>query len=173
MIDLLYKRRSVRKFTNTEIEPEKIELLQQALLLAPTSRNKKPCRFFFVHGQDDVKKLKGCRKAGTLALETASLAVVITSDTSVGDVWIENAAIAATILQLEADSLGLGSCWIHGRDRQAEDGKSTDQWLKNLLGIPADLMIDSVIAIGYEAERPRAYTPADLDYSKVFTVKSE
>jgi len=48
MLELLRKRRSIRKFKKDRIDQAKIDDLKEAVLRAPSSRGYKPCRFFFV-----------------------------------------------------------------------------------------------------------------------------
>ena len=45
LIDVMKNRRSIRKYTDEDIPEEKLEKIIQAGLLAPTSRNRKPCNF--------------------------------------------------------------------------------------------------------------------------------
>ena len=48
LLDVMLKRRSVRKYTEDEIPNEKMNRILQAGLLAPTSRNLKPCNFLII-----------------------------------------------------------------------------------------------------------------------------
>ena len=48
MIELLRNRRSIRKYTDRDIEPEKVEILKEAILRSPSSRNFDPWEFVFV-----------------------------------------------------------------------------------------------------------------------------
>ena len=57
------------------------------------------------------EKLQALSKAklGVSCLATASLAIVVTADESLSDVWIEDASIAAEHIQLAAFDLGLSA----------------------------------------------------------------
>ena len=57
MIDLLRTRRSIRKFTETPIEKEKLELLKEALLRSPTLKNSNSLEFIFVGNREMIQKL--------------------------------------------------------------------------------------------------------------------
>ena len=50
-IDLLLKRRSVRKFSEENVAKKDLDRILQAGLLAPTSRNRKPCNFLIVENR--------------------------------------------------------------------------------------------------------------------------
>ena len=52
LLEIILKRRSVRTYTNEEIPDEKLEKILQAGLLAPTSRNRKPCEFVVVKNKN-------------------------------------------------------------------------------------------------------------------------
>ena len=51
LLDVMLKRRSVRKYTDEEIPTEKLNKILQAGLLAPTSRNLKPCNFLVINNK--------------------------------------------------------------------------------------------------------------------------
>ena len=75
MIEILRKRRSIRKYTDKKIEPEKIEVLKEAVLRSPTSKNLNPWEFIFVDDLEIIHQLKSCKSHGTTPLSTAPLAV--------------------------------------------------------------------------------------------------
>lgn len=54
---------------------------------------------------------------GAAFLADAAMAVVVMADPLASDVWIEDASIASIMIQLQAEDLGLGSCWIQVRER--------------------------------------------------------
>ena len=68
-----------------------------------------------------------------------------------------------------ADSLGLGSCWIQGKGREAENGESTENFVRSLLGFPENFRLVAILSLGEieEKDHPRAYTDNDLDFSRV------
>ncbi|HLS53045.1 MAG TPA: nitroreductase family protein, partial [Tissierellaceae bacterium] len=100
-------------------------------------------------------------------ISNAPLAMVILADAEITDTWIEDAAIMATIVQVTAHSLGLGSCWVQVRERFTTDGQSVDSFVKDLLNIPDKYQVSAIISIGYPAEDKDAYTKDKLDYNKV------
>jgi nitroreductase len=86
---------------------------------------------------------------GAEFLAGAALAVVICADPARCDVWIEDCAIAALLLQLEAAALGLGSCCAQLRLRDHADGRSAEAVVRELLGIPAGYAVPVIIGLGY------------------------
>ncbi len=152
MIDLLRQRRSVRVYAQQPVEQENIDVLQEAVLRSPSSRNINPWQFIFVQDADLVAQLSKAKQHGSAFLSGAPLAVVIAGDTTQSDVWIEDCSIAAILLQLTAQSLGLGSCWVQIRLRQHNESVTSQAFVQELLGIPEHLQVEAIIGIGYPAE---------------------
>ncbi|MDT8421478.1 MAG: nitroreductase family protein [Desulfuromonadales bacterium] len=167
MLALLRERRSIRKFQQRSVEAEKIELLTEALLRAPTSRNLQPCQFVLVDNPQLIAGLSRSKAHGTGFLQTAPLAVVIVADPSRSDVWTEDSAIAAIILQLAAEDLGLKSCWGQLRLRPHNEEQSASEYARQLLGIPAGLEVPIVIGIGYPDEEKLGHGRESLSFDKV------
>ena len=167
MIELLRSRRSVRKFTTEAIEQEKMDLLKEALLRAPTSRNFKPCEFVFVDDSELLRQLAQCKPHGAAFLEYAPLAIVVCADGDKSDVWIEDCSIASILLQMAAQSIGMGSCWVQVRNRMFDDKTTSDEDVSNLLKMPDNIRVESIIALGYPAEEKEPIPFEDLDYRKI------
>ena len=152
MIELLRKRRSIRKFTDEKISPETIALLSEAALRSPSSKGSNPWEFILVDDPLLLEKLSAVKQSGSGFLKNAPFAVVVCADSTTSDVWIEDSSIAAIIIQLEAESLGLGSCWIQIRNRSHDEGKTAETYIQELLGLPEHLKITSIVAIGHPVE---------------------
>ena len=166
-IDTLYQRRSKRRFARKKVEPEKVETLVKSALLAPTSRNLFPWEFILVDDPELLKKLSEAKPHGASFLADAPLGIVVAGDTDKSDTWIEDASIASILIQLAAEDLGLGSCWIQIRNRKTESGESSEGYVRKALGLPDTMGVVSVIAVGYPDETKPAYSDSDLQYGKV------
>ena len=166
-IDLIANRRSIRKFTADKVEPEQIELLKEAALRAPSSRGVNPWEFVFVTDRNLLQKLAGAKPHGSTFLKDAQLGIVICADPEKSDVWVEDASIATIYIQLAATSLGLGSCWIQIRNRMHDEAQSAEAHIAELLNIPSNLKIGSMIAIGYPAESKSPHPKENLQNEKV------
>lgn len=152
MIDLLRSRRSIRKFELSAIEPEKIQLLQEALLRSPSSRGRNPWEFLFIQDPATLKQLAHAKEHGGEFLDGTPLGVVILGDETISDVWIEDCSIAAILLQLTAHDLGLGSCWVQIRNRNNASGEPAEQVIQRLLNIPQQKNVLAIVGIGKPAE---------------------
>ena len=169
MLDLLYKRRSCRKFKDRAVEADKKEKLLQAAQLAPTGRNIRAWEFVLVEERETLQKLGNCRNPKQPFLPETPLAIVVLGNPQKTDLWIEDAAIASIVIQLEAESLGLGSCWVQIRQRESNQGMSSEAYVRNLLGIPEDLAVLSIIAVGYPETALPAHTEEEVDPEKIHT----
>jgi nitroreductase len=167
MLEALKTRRSIRKYEAREIEKEKVDTLLKAALLAPSSRSRRPWEFVAVTDKELLVKLSQCREQGGQFLAGAPLAIVVIADETACDVWIEDSSIAATIIQLTAHSLGLGSCWIQVRERMHSAEKTAEEYIKAVLNVPDKYKVECIISIGYPAEEKKAYSEEDLLYDKL------
>ena len=167
MFELLQQRRSIRKFQARPVEPEKVERLSEALLRAPTSRNLQPCQFLIVDDPQLIQGLSRSKAHGTGFLETAPLAVVIAADPQRSDVWIEDCSIAAIIVQLAAEELGLKSCWGQLRQRPHNERQSASDYARQLLAVPAGFEVPIIIGLGYPAEEKEGHPRAALPFDKL------
>lgn len=167
MLELLQRRRSIRRFLDRSVEAGKIEALLEAALRSPSSRGRQPWSFIVVSDGTTLRKLSLAKAQGSTFLAGAPLAVVVAGDPQISDVWIEDCSIAAIILQLEAQSLGLGSCWVQIRDRFHGDGRSSEEVVRQLFGLPDHLRVLSIIGLGYPADRLPGHAKEKLPFDRV------
>lgn len=167
MIELLRARRSIREYADRPIEPQKMELLKEAVLRAPSSRNIDPWEFIFVQDRGLLGKLAVCKPRGADFLAQAALGIVVCGDSRVSDTWIEDCAIAAILVQMAAQSLGLGSCWVQVRNRRFDDQTTSEQYIQKLLQIPEPIKVECIVAAGYPAEEREPHSRASLKDAKV------
>lgn len=167
-IELIRKRRSIRRFKEDQIEAQKIEILTEAALRAPSSRGANPWEFVFVTDRELLKKLSRAKPHGSTFMANAQLGVVVCADPETSDVWVEDASIAAIFIQLAAESLDLGSCWIQIRKRMHSDTQRSEEYIAQLLNIPSRLKVASMIAIGYPAEIKRPHAREALQDAKIY-----
>ena len=167
MLDVLYNRRSTRKFSDKRVEEELIHQLLKAVLLSPSSKNSQPWEFIVVDDPGLLEQLSIAKPHGACLLKHAPLAVVVTGDKTKSDIWIEDCSIASIILQLAAEALGLGSCWVQIHKRYFDDDKTANEFISELLNIPDHLEVLSVVGIGYKAADRPALTEKEIDWKKI------
>ncbi len=165
--DLVKSRRSIRKFQDKKVEKEKTDIILKSALLSPSSRSRRPWEFIAVTDKETLIKLSKCREHSSAFLADAPLGIVVIADPQACDVWVEDASIASIIMQLAAQSLGLGSCWIQVRERYGAGNVKAGDYIKEVLGIPAKYEVECMIAIGYPAEEKKPYEESQLAYGKI------
>ncbi len=167
MIELLRKRRSIRRYTDETIDCATVDLLIEALLRAPTSRNINPCEFVVVDDRDLLVQLSRAKEHGSDFLKQAQLGIVVCADARKSDVWVEDCSIASILVQMTAQSLGLGSCWIQIRKRSHDSTATAEEYIRKILGLPEHLRVQSMISIGLPAEQRKPLGADELHYHKV------
>ncbi|WP_340112149.1 nitroreductase family protein [Maribellus mangrovi] len=167
MIELLRQRRSIRKYTSQKIEAQKLKILKEAALRSPSSKNINLWEFIFVKDPDLIAKLKNCKPHGVTPLGTAPLAIVVCADETKNDVWVEDCSIASILLQLTAQSLGLGSCWIQIRNRLHSDEISSEKYIQNLFDIPEHFRVLSIVTVGYPEKLREGKPFEELQFEKI------
>lgn len=170
MINLIHKRRSTRIFLDKQVEKEKINKIMDGVLLSPTSRDKKPWKFVIVTNPILLNQLAEA-KHGAAFIKGSPLAIVVCADTTRSDVWIEDTSIASTYILLLAEYFGLGSCWIQIRERMHDSITRAEDYVKNILDIPKEIKIESIIALGYKGENKEPKYKLNKDNEKIFVNK--
>jgi nitroreductase len=166
-LSLIEKRRSIRKFKPEAVEPDKVEMLVEAALRAPSSMGGNPWEFLLITDQAVLDKLSKAKPHGASFLKNAPLAIVVCANPEKSGVWVEDASIAATFIQLAAESIGLGSCWIQLRERMHDHEKTSGAYVSELLQIPDGMRVECIIALGYADESKPPHRKEKLDYYKI------
>ena len=154
-LDLVKHRKSVRDFLDKPVERERIMMCLEAARLAPSANNSQPWKFIVVDDTKTRKQLCDSAFGGVYAMnsfcKTAPVIIVVISEkskflTRIGGIFRGtqyyqiDIGIACEHLVLEAENLGLGTCWI---------GWFNENAVKSLLNVPSEKKIDILIALGY------------------------
>jgi nitroreductase len=170
-LQLIRQRRSVRKFRPQTIEQEKVDLLKEAALRSPSGRNLRPWHFAFVTNREQIDKLAVAKVHGSQLIKTSTLAVVVYCQLNRSDTWVEDCSIASIYLQLAVEELGLGSCWVQIRQRIHNDTVTANDYVKQVLELPNECNVESIIAIGYSDQEKVPVPFTDLNYDKITVYK--
>ncbi len=170
-INLITNRRSIRKYKKDRVEDEKVDLLIEAALRSPSSRSLDPLEFIVIDDTLLLKKLSESKEHGSDFLKDAPMAIVVCADITKSDVWVEDASISSTFIQLMADSIGLSSCWIQIRKRAYSSILNSQKYVAGLLDLPEEIVVESIIAIGYPDEIKNPHNKANLNYKKIYKNK--
>ena len=155
LLDLVKYRKSVRDFLDRPVEREKILMCLEAARLAPSASNSQPWRFIVVDDRQLKDKLCKAAFGGLYSINSfckmAPVIVVVISEkskflTRIGGMfrgtkfYLIDIGIAGEHFVLQAEDLGLGTCWI---------GWFNEKAVKSILNIPQHKKIDILIALGY------------------------
>ena len=165
--ELVTKRRSTRQYADEVILPTEVELIMRAALVAPSSKNSRSWEFVLIEDKAMLQQLSLCKSSGAAFLENCALAVVVLTDPLQSEAYVEDSAIAATYIQLQAEDLGLGSCWVQIRGRETADGYDSEQYVRDLLDIPLQLFVGCIIAIGHKAKEGKPHDEEKLQWEKL------
>lgn len=156
----LTARRSVRKYSGKPVPQELLDRIVRAGLLSASGRKRRPWELVIVRGRNTLSKLAECRDSGAAMLAGADAAIVVLGNPEVADTWIEDCSIVMANMHLEASASGVGSCWIQGRMRTAANGRSTQDFVAELLGVPEPWQLEAILSLGMP-EGPVEARPLD------------
>ena len=157
LLDLIIKRKSCRKFDPTRsVEPEKIQLCLEAARLAPSACNSQPWTFIAIDEPGLKSRLveetlaSGLYKMNAFCREATVIVAVVSermrlwatagSQARNTRYYLIDIGIAGEHFALQAEELGLATCWLGWFDEKA---------VKRLLKVPRGKHIDVMIALGY------------------------
>lgn len=164
---LLVNRRSYRKYTTEPISAENVQRILEAALLSPTSKNKHSWEFVVVEDKEMLTKLAHCKPHSAAMIENAAIAVVVLGNPLESDVWVEDASIAAINMQLQAEALNIGSCWVQVRNREFSETVSSGEYINDILGIPMPLEVLCIVAFGKKEKQRDPNNVENLLWEKV------
>ncbi len=150
-LEAIRRRRSVRRYTGEDIPRLHLEQIVDAGRLAATGYNRQPWHFVVVTERKMIQRL-------TVAAEwmdkaAAIIALVLDPTT---EFWLEDGAAAVENMLIAATALGYGACWLEGDTLPLEDT------LKELLGVPEEKRLLTLVPVGVPAEQPtRAKKPLE------------
>lgn len=168
---LLFSRHSIRKYTDKPIPPSDVKQILEAALLAPSSKSSRPWQFVAVETPQVLEAMSKCKSAGAKPIANAVLAIVVCADPEKSDVFVEDCAVAASYMQLQAEALGIGSCWVQIRNRYSAEDEPAQDVIKGLLDIPDNMQVVMVVTFGYSAENRKPVDPEKLLWEKVHIEK--
>ena len=165
--ELAEKRRSVRVFAKRPVEAAKIDAIIEAALRSPSGRGARPWAFVVVTDKTLLEKLSVAKPGGAAFVKDAPVAVVVCGDPSASGLWIEDCSIAAVTLQYAAHALGLGTRWAQIKGNNFKEGTTSTQYIAQILGLPDNLTVQCIIALGYAGEEMVPYKKGELLFDKV------
>ncbi|TEU04225.1 MAG: nitroreductase family protein [Dehalococcoidia bacterium] len=149
ILELIKTRRSIRKYKQDPIPEEEINKILEAGRWAPSASNRQPWSFIVLRSEETKRKLAETLTWGGF-LSQAPLGIAVVINPRASNHPVEDGAAATQNMLLEAHSLGLGACWIGAY------GSVNEESAKDILNVPDDERLLSVIVIGRPAESPQS-----------------
>jgi len=159
MENSIFKRRSIRRFLDMQVEKEKLERILKAGMQAPSAHNNQRWQFLVVTDKEKREALSKMSPWAGMAA-SAPVVIVVLGDTSNEDLkqWFPQDLGACTeniLLQITEE--GLGGCWM-GFYPDMNRVKMIQDYFK----IPAEVVPFSVIALGYSEDENRYVDRSDM-----------
>ncbi|TET72457.1 MAG: nitroreductase, partial [Candidatus Aminicenantes bacterium] len=153
VLDVIQKRRSVRKYKEDPIPEKDLMRVLEAARLAPSGKNFQPWKFIIVKDKTLKEKLAQA-SAGQFFMAEAPIIIVGCGfpDNCYAHMgrymksWSVDVTIALEHLILQAQEEGLGTCWI---------GSFEEEEVKAILNIPENVKVLALTPLGYPDEIPR------------------
>ncbi len=149
ILELIKTRRSIRKYKLDPIPEKEINKILEAGRWAPSASNRQPWSFIVLRSEETKRKLAETLTWGGF-LSQAPLGIAVVINPRASNHPVEDGAAATQNMLLEAHSLGLGACWIGAY------GSVNEESAKDILNVPDDERLLSVIVIGRPAESPQS-----------------
>ena len=149
--EAILSRRSIRRFRQKQISIEKLKKFVNAARLAPSAANLQPLEYFIINSKELCAKIfetlswAGYIKPKWTPKESerpTAYIIPIVIDTN-NKWYVRDVSLASENIVLAAEEEGIGSCIIC---------KVNKERLREILKVPMEIIIDSVIALGYKAE---------------------
>jgi nitroreductase len=159
ILDTIFKRRSIRKYTEQPVEPEKLDLLLKAGMAAPSAMNCKPWEFIVVTDADTLAQF---RKRLIFGDRNAPAAIVVCGNPGLSTnpaarlFWVQDCSAATENIMVAAVGLGLGTVWI-GVHPVAKFVKT----VRAIVSIPKKVTPLCIIYVGYPVDVKPARTQYD------------
>ena len=167
-MELMLRRRSVRKYTGEEIAEETYEKILKAGLAAPTSKNRRPWEFLLVRDKEKLEKLSVAKAQFGTFIAQADAAIIILGNTDESEAWEVDGSLAGMNMMLMAEALGVGCCWVMmGKGRPNAEGVDSDIVIRELFGIPENYGVLCALSFGVPAKESHPHTEEGLHTEKI------
>jgi nitroreductase len=155
-LETIFHRRSIRKYANQPVEPEKLDLLLKAAMAAPSAMNCRPFEFVVITNPEILTQF---RKRLIFGNRNAPAAIVVCGNPSLSInpaarlFWVQDCSAAAENILIAAVSLGLGTVWVGVHPVAEFIGV-----VREIIGLPKHVTPLGLLYIGYPAEEKPART---------------
>lgn len=161
-LEAIFTRRSIRKFSDRQIQESDINRLLKAGMYAPSANNSQPWHFVVINERELLDRIPTFHPWSKMCFQ-APLAIVVCAYVPAGkkfDLWVQDCSAATQNILLAAHAIGLGGVWLGVYPREERIAG-----VRDLLGLPEEVHPVSIVVLGYPDEQPE--TPERFDLAKV------
>lgn len=148
-LNLIRKRRTIRRYTEEEVSQEQVELLLELAMCAPNRLNRQPWRFVVIRDKELQRQLAELLNLHPY-LRTASVVIAVCALPEASTTWMMDISAATENLLLGATAIGLGAAWVGAPGSMMWD--LAEETLHDALHIPLNLRIPALVTLGHPAE---------------------
>jgi nitroreductase len=152
---IIFSRRSIREYTDQPVSEADIASLLQAGMAAPSAMNRRPWHLVVVTDRQTLGAI-ATAPPYSRTLGGAALVIVVCGDPSISDWWLQDCTLATENILIAVAGLGLGAVFLgcHGKAER-------EQPIRQVLGIPEEIGLASVLCIGHPVEEKEPRTQYD------------
>lgn len=165
-LNVLYERRSIRKYKSEQISEEELQLVLKAGVCAPTAMNKQSPIIVAVQNKEEIAQLsklnaKIMGAEGSDPFYGAPTVLIVLADANNKNAMKDGSLVMGNLMNA-AQAIGLGSCWINRATELFEmpEGK---QLLKKW-GIEGEYVGVGNCILGYPDQEHPAMKPRKENY---------
>ena len=155
-LEIFYKRRSVRKFTDEEVSRDDLITLLKAGMSGPSAMNAQPWEFVVITDQKTIERLRHALPFAKMK-PTAVICVLgskrMQKNKGGEKFWVQDCSAAAENILLAAVALGLGGVWIGVHPIYL-----FEMQVKRILNLPRGVTPLNLLFLGHPDEEKEART---------------
>ena len=155
-LDTIFSRRSIRAYTSEPVSDKDIKSILEAGMAAPSASNRKPWHFVVATDSETLLALSRAHTSYYKMIAGAGVGIAVCGDPSISRWWVQDCAAATQNILIAVTTLGLGAVWLgcHGSPDE-------ERAVHEVLGIPSEIGVLSLISIGHPAQERPARTQYD------------
>ncbi|MBU0488692.1 MAG: nitroreductase family protein [Bacteroidetes bacterium] len=159
-MEAIFTRRSIRKYKDTKVSGEKIDILLKAAMHAPNAGDQRTWHFIVLTNKEKMLQIPIVHPYAEM-MRIAPVAIIVCGDILMEKhrgFWQQDCAAASQNILLAAHDLGLGGCWlgVHPIEERIAG-------IKEILQLPENIIPMSIIPLGYPDEIPEPKQKGDAD----------
>lgn len=165
-MNAIFKRRSIRQYTDKEVSDQQIQEILHAGMSAPSAGNQQPWHFVVIKNKQNLAQLAQVSPYSKM-LDRAAFAIVVCGDINrqkYEGYWVQDCAAATQNMLLQITDMELGGVWLGVHPRP-----NREQFVRQMFDLPQNINPFAIISAGYPAETKTLadrYKPARVHFEK-------